>query len=170
MMIGIPLYTRIIQKIENGAVGTFAIFQDKSSAELCLLAAKRMLPVVELCAKFRRQDGSMLKFDEKNFGGEILLCAEEADPATAHLILVNGEGKIMLSSEQDLFCGELFIFARKASGESGKKAFGIHGLFDRMSDSPSSSLLWDSSPEMTSHWYLQMELEEANAHGFGIDA
>lgn len=156
--------------VNNGTPGCFGIRRESDfDNHLALHTQRRRAPITNLAVSLQARTGQRFVFDQHSLPGVILLDVYGEKENPVRILLCAADGTPLLSSDCDIFRGQIIILANIAVG-GDPKLFGVKAVFedaefDEEDEEPHSTAIWDGSKQLTKLWRTELHLMAREGHG-----
>lgn len=147
--------------------GSFGITEFSDIGSIALLTERCVYPIAHMSLYIADQSGTVLICGaELPHGCRLLLDDHGEDPAYARLALTWGASDIIaISGDTSPIQGSVLVITDVEGSE--QSAIAISAVFGIEDNRQVSSILWDTSSELITHWVLQDKLLEKGVSSYG---
>lgn len=144
----------IIDAVNRGRPDAYGILRNPADHRPCLICMGRFLPLACFSLCLRREDGELFEADIGTMDYQLALRVDPDVPASACLVLLDQQENVLLSSERDIFSGQIWLV-----GETPvvNRPVTLHGVFGYEQGRTIGSLLRDKSPILAAHWKVSAQ-------------
>lgn len=151
-------FRSMTDRLSSFCPGSFGITEFGESSSPALLTKRRVYSITYMNLFIADRNGTVLIHGtELPPGCRLLLDDHGEDPAYARLAMTRGANDVIaISGDTSPIQGSVLVLADVEGTEQSTVA--ISALFDIVGDRQASSILWDTSNELITHWMLQNRL------------
>lgn len=144
-------------RLSSFCPGSFGITGFRGSGSPALFTERCVYPVAHMNLYIADQTGLVLIHGaDLPSESQLLLDNRGEDPAHARLALTRGEKEIIALSGESPIQSSVLVIA--GTGANEQPAFAISAIFGIEDARQTSSILWDTSSDLITHWLLQSKL------------